>query len=33
MGVRGAVWFGFEHKNHSNREINMYVIRFYSVGF
>jgi len=20
-GVRGAVWFGFEHKSHPNREI------------
>jgi len=32
-GVRGAVWFGFEHKSHSNREIKKHAIWFGSVDF
>jgi hypothetical protein len=27
-GDRGAVWFGFEHKRHPNREIKMHVVWF-----
>jgi hypothetical protein len=33
MSVRDAVWLGFEHKNHPNREIKMHVVRFGFVGF
>jgi hypothetical protein len=32
-GDRGAVWFGFEHKSHLNREIKMHAVRFGSVDF
>jgi hypothetical protein len=26
-GDRGAVWFGFEYKSYSNREIKMHAVR------
>jgi len=32
-GVRGAVWFGFEHKSHPNREIKKHAVWFGSVDF
>jgi hypothetical protein len=32
-GDRGAVWFGFEHKSHSNRKIKIHAVQFGSVGF
>jgi len=31
--VRGAVWFGFEHKSHPNREIKKHAVWFGSVDF
>jgi hypothetical protein len=32
-GVRGAVWFGFDHKSHPNRNIKKHAVRFGSVDF
>jgi len=32
-GVRGAVWFGFEAKNHPNRKMNKYAVWFGSIDF
>jgi len=32
-GVRGAVWFGFEHKSHPNREIKKHAVWFGSIDF
>jgi len=32
-GVRGAVWFGFEHKSHPYREIKKHAVWFGSVDF
>jgi len=31
--VCGAVWFGFEHKSHPNREIKKYAVWFGLVDF
>jgi hypothetical protein len=33
LGVRGAVWFSFNYKSHSNCGIKLYAIQFSSVGF
>jgi hypothetical protein len=33
MSVCGAIWFYFEHKNHSNYKIKMHTVRFSLVGF
>jgi len=33
MGVRGAVWFGFEGKSHPNRKIKKHAVWFGSVDF
>jgi hypothetical protein len=33
MGVRCAVWFGFEHKNYPNREIKIHAVQFGSIDF
>lgn len=33
MGVRGAIWFGFEVKSHPNHKINKYAVWFGSVDF
>ncbi|KEH41497.1 hypothetical protein MTR_1g051605 [Medicago truncatula] len=32
-GVRGAVWFGFKHNNHPNRERKKHAVWFGSVDF
>jgi len=32
-GVRGAVWFGFEDKSHSNRKIIKYVFGLFRLTF
>ncbi|AES93642.1 hypothetical protein MTR_5g005910 [Medicago truncatula] len=32
-GVRGAVWFGFKHNNHPNREREKHTVWFGSVDF
>ena len=32
-GVRGAVWFGFEHKSYPNHEIKKHAVWFGSVDF
>ena len=32
-GVGGAIWFGFEHKSHPNREIKKHAVWFGSVDF
>jgi hypothetical protein len=31
-GGCGTIWFGFEHKIYSNREIKMHAVWFGSVG-
>jgi len=31
--IRDAVWFGFEHKSHMNREIKKHAVWFGSVDF